>query len=264
MLTPSEINPFVENGYIIREGALSETDIQIYRSAIDRILHKCRIERLHADHLRYIDGERDDIWGVNNIFHPSIREQALVDVLAHPQILDTIEALIGNRLRYHLCTLLVSSERKPYHINWHRDASPDGEVPLETLLRRLKSHVQLNGALYDDETLYIVPGSHRRELADAERAVLQQTPKAAMPNQLAVKLKAGDIVFYNSSLLHKGYNLDGARRQTLHYAVIVAPPENEPPNPQSPTSQEWLNEPSFLSGLPERLKPLFDNWLKYG
>ena len=100
MLTSSEINAFVENGYIIRKGALSQTDIQTYRSAIDRILHKCRIERLHAEHLRYIDGERDDNWGVNNIFHPSIREQALVDALAHPQILDVIEALIGERLKY--------------------------------------------------------------------------------------------------------------------------------------------------------------------
>ena len=264
MLTSSEINAFVENGYIIRKGALSQTDIQAYQTAIDRILHKCRVEGLHADHLRYIDGERDDIWGVNNIFHPSIREQALVDALAHPQILDVIKALIGERLRYHLCTLLVSSERKPYHINWHRDSAPDGEVPLETLLSRLRSHVQLNGALYDDETLYIVPGSHRRELTDTERAVLQQTPKAEMPNQLTVKLEPSDIVFYNSSLLHKGYNPIDAKRQTLHYAVVVAPPANKPANPQSPTSQEWLNDPAFLNNLPPRLKPLFDNWLKYG
>ncbi|MXZ01584.1 phytanoyl-CoA dioxygenase family protein, partial [Candidatus Poribacteria bacterium] len=110
MLTSSEINTFVENGYIIRKNALSTTDIESYRSAIDRILHKCRVEGLHADHLRYIDGERDDIWGVNNIFHPSIRERALVDALAHPQILVVFEALIGKRLWYHLCTLLVNSE----------------------------------------------------------------------------------------------------------------------------------------------------------
>ena len=264
MLTQSEIDAFVENGYIVRKGALSEADIQTYRSAIDRILHKCRVEGLHADHLRYIDGERDDIWGVNNIFHPSIREQALVNALAHPQILDVIEALIGQRLKYHLCTLLVSSERKPYHINWHRDSAPDGEVPLETLRSRLRSHVQLNGALYDDETLYIVPSSHRRELTDAERTVIRQTPKSVMPDQRIVKLKAGDIVFYNSSLLHKGCNLTDAKRQTLHYAVLTAPPENEAPNPESPTSQEWLNEPTFLGNLPDRLKPLFDNWLKYG
>ncbi|MYB93652.1 phytanoyl-CoA dioxygenase family protein [Candidatus Poribacteria bacterium] len=170
MLTTSEINDFVENGYIIRKGALSQTDIQTYRSAIDRVLHKCRAEGLHADHLRYID----------------------------------------------------------------------------------------------DETLYIVPGSHRRELTDAERKVLQETPMAEMPNQLAVKLKAGDIVFYNSRIIHKGYNLTSAKRQTLHYAVLLTPPEGTPLNDKGVESQAWLNEPNFLDSLSPRLKPLFDNWLKYG
>ena len=93
---------------------------------------------------------------------------------------------------------------------------------------------------------------------------MQNSPKTDMPNQMAVKLKAGDIVFYNSSLLHKGYNISGAKRQTLHYALIVAPPADEPPNPESPTSQEWLNNTEFLDNLNPRIKPLFDNWLKYG
>ncbi|MCH8289972.1 phytanoyl-CoA dioxygenase family protein [Candidatus Poribacteria bacterium] len=263
MLNHTEIQSFLENGYVIRRGVLSQRDIETYRAAVDRILYKCRIEKAHQ-YLRHIDGEKDDIWGVNNIFHPSIREHALVESVGHPQILGVIEDLIGTQLRYHLCTLLVSSEQKPYHINWHRDSARDGEVPLERLLARLKSHVQLNGALYDDETLYIVPGSHRREITDAEREILRNSPKADMPNQMAVKLQAGDIVFYNSSLLHKGYNKSGAKRQTLHYALIVAPPEDEPPNPESPTSQEWLNNPEFLDNLSPRIKPLFDNWLKYG
>jgi ectoine hydroxylase-related dioxygenase (phytanoyl-CoA dioxygenase family) len=157
----------------------------------------------------------------------------------------------------------VSAERKPYHINWHRDSARDGEVPLETLMVRLKSGVQINGALYDDETLYIVPGSHRREITDAERHILQHSPKADIPDQMAVPLKAGDIVFYNSSILHKGHNRTGEKRQTLHYA-LVAVREDEPPNPDSPTSQEWLNQPAFFTGLNPRIKPLFDNWLKYG
>ena len=67
MLTRSEIDAFFENGYIIRKGALSATDIESYRSATDRILHKCRVEGLHTDHLRYIDGERDDIWTLAKI-----------------------------------------------------------------------------------------------------------------------------------------------------------------------------------------------------
>ena len=263
MLSHSEIESFLQEGYVIRRGVLSQTDIETYRAAVDRVLHKCRIEKAHQ-YLRYVDSEQDDIWGVNHIFHPSVREDALVESLGHPQILDVIEALIGARLRYHLCTLLVSPERKPYHINWHRDSTRDGEVPRERLIAKLKSGVQLNGALYDDDTLTIVPGSHRREITDVERHILQNSPKAEMPNQMAVQLKAGDIVFYNSSLLHKGDNRSGAIRQTLHYALVVAPPEGRPRNPESPTGQEWLNDPAFFESLNSRIKPLFDNWLKYG
>jgi hypothetical protein len=262
MLNNTEIQSFFDNGYVIRRGGLSQAQIETYRAAVDRILYKCRVEKAHS-HLRYIDGKQDDTWGVNHIFHPSIREDCLVESLGHPQLLDVIEALIGTQLRYHLCTLLVSAERKPYHINWHRDSARDGEVPLEQLMARLKSGVQLNGALYDDETLYIVPGSHRREITDAERHILQHSPKADIPDQMAVTLKAGDIVFYNSSILHKGHNRTGEKRQTLHYA-LVAVREDEPPNPDSPTSQEWLNQPAFFTGLNPRIKPLFDNWLKYG
>ena len=194
MLNHSEIESFLQEGYVIRRDVLSQTDIETYRAAVDCILHKCRIEKVHQ-YLRYVDGEQDDIWGVNNIFHPSIREEALVNSLGHPQILDVIESLIGTRLRYHLCTLLVSSERKPYHINWHRDSVRDGEVPHEQLMAKLRSGVQLNGALYDDDTLFIVPGSHRREITDAERHIINNSPKADMPNQIEVQLKAGVIVF---------------------------------------------------------------------
>ena len=188
MLSHSEIESFLQEGYVIRRSVLSHADIETYRAAVDSILHKCRVEKAH-EYLRYVDGEQDDIWGVNNIFHPSIREPALVESLGHPQILDVIESLIGMRLRYHLCTLLVSPERKPYHINWHRDSARDGEVPRERLIAKLRSGAQLNGALTscpNDETLTIVPGSHRREITDVERHILQNSPQADMPNQMAV------------------------------------------------------------------------------
>ena len=221
MLSHSEIESFLQDGYVIRRGVLSQTDIETYRAAVDSILHKCRIEKVHQ-YLRYVDGEQDDIWGVNNVFHPSIREAALVESLGHPQILDVIESLIGARLRYHLCTLLVSPERKPYHINWHRDSARDGEVPREQLIAKLRSSAQLNGALYNDETLFIVPGSHRREITNTERHILQNSPQADMPNQMAVQLKAGDIVFYNSSLLHKGYNRRNPPNTTLRACGCTA------------------------------------------
>ena len=37
MLSHSEIESFLEEGYVIRRGVLSQTDIETYRVAVDRI-----------------------------------------------------------------------------------------------------------------------------------------------------------------------------------------------------------------------------------
>ena len=56
-------------------------------------------------------------------------------------------------------------------LGWHRDFSPSSGVPLQALTENLvengPSYVQLNLPLYDDEVLYVQPGSHRR-LSTAE------------------------------------------------------------------------------------------------
>ena len=84
MLSRSEIELFLQEGYVIRRDVLSQTDIETYRAAVDRILHKCRVEKAHQ-YLRYVDGDQDDIWGVNHIFHPSIREQPSLNRLHIPK-----------------------------------------------------------------------------------------------------------------------------------------------------------------------------------
>ena len=80
MLTNTEIQSFFENGYVIRRGVLSQTEIDTYRAAVDRILYKCRVEKAHS-HLRYIDGEQDDTWGREPHF-PSEHQRGLFGRIA--------------------------------------------------------------------------------------------------------------------------------------------------------------------------------------
>lgn len=40
-----------------------------------------------------------------------------------------------------------------------------------------------------------------------------------MPSQLAVKLKAGDMVFYNNNILHRGIYRHDIERMTLHGSI---------------------------------------------
>jgi len=48
-------------------------------------------------------------------------------------------------------------------------------------------------ALYDDESLIVVPGSHKRPRTAEERNC---GPYGEVKDQMKVKLKSGDILFY--------------------------------------------------------------------
>lgn len=108
-----------------------------------------------------------------------------------------------------LFNLLVSpTGSDPFSLTWHRDdirpdLSPEAEVadlaaksPLQPL------HAQYNIALTPDDSLVVVPGSHRRVRTDEERSA---DPYAEhLTGQITVKLKPGDAIFYDSNILHRG------------------------------------------------------------
>lgn len=253
MVSDAEKTHFSEQGYLIRRRVFNDEEIATYRAAVERILAKCRSGAYR--NVRWIDNDHDDFWGVNHILHGDVREEALLASLEHPGLFDTMTELIGPRLCYRVCTLLVNSERKPYHIGWHRDLpAPTGVDEVEHL-RSVIGHVQLNGALYPDATLFIVPGSHLRSATEEEREILRNRPLDDMPGQLCVELEPGDVVFYNACLLHKGKNEKCTKRQTLHYAFT----SEDLPMSVPPPRQEGLDV-SFFVTLSSKLRPVFERW----
>ena len=258
MLSQSEHDAFITDGFIIRRAALTATQIEEYRAAVTRVVARCETADGYADVRR---GPGGMIWGVNNILHPSVREPALLSALGEPEILGVIADLVGPDLQHHLCTLLVSPEGMSYRCHWHRDTQYDRDGEEAALRAALRSHVQLNGALRADSSLLIVPGSHVRAMTPAERDVLSGDPNGPMPGQMTVDLAAGDLAFYNSNLLHRGECSADVNRQTLHYAV-------HPFHPDAPTggpaAQPWLTDPEFLGTLPQSLRALFSAWMRCG
>ena len=114
-------------------------------------------------------------------------------------------------------------------LGWHRDFSPSNGVPLQALVENMvengPTYVQLNLPLYDDEVLYLQPGSHRRLTTAAELSTMagglvgdSRSLHAPLPGSVQVKLKAGDLAVYLSpTILHWGssYQREPLRR-TLH------------------------------------------------
>ena len=114
-----------------------------------------------------------------------------------------------------LFNLLIRPDRD-FELRWHRDDIP-ATATAEEELERLGEpawHAQWNLSLYDDDSLIVVPGSHKRARTEVER---NADPFAnGLPGEIKVRMKAGDVVFYNNNILHRGAYISGKERMTLH------------------------------------------------
>ena len=116
---------------------------------------------------------------------------------------------------------------------WHRDFSHhDGPLQgkQQDFIDNGPVHLQWNIALYDDDVLWIVPGSHVRPNTAAENRQLGAIPHTyahgqmpqsderhtPLPGGVPVDLKAGDGVAYANMLLHWASDYSTKHRRIIH------------------------------------------------
>lgn len=148
-------------------------------------------------------------------------------------------------LTMELYNMLVRPDQD-FELRWHRDDIPANASADEELTRLEKPgyHAQWNLALYDDSSLVLVPGSHKRARTDEERGAGPYEPK--MPGQITVHLKAGQVAFYNNNILHRGVYDSQKERMTLHGSIgTVAAGEQRARNVLQHGVGEWANKDDF-------------------
>ena len=110
------------------------------------------------------------------------------------------------------------SDRGP--AKWHRDFYPPWNASLQAyaddILETGPRYVQWNLALYDDDVLKVVPGSHLRPNTAAENESISTNPLGQVPGELQTQLEAGDGVAYILPILHQGSNYSTKMRRTIH------------------------------------------------
>lgn len=159
------------------------------------------------------------IWGVQGMMHPDLpNSSTFAQVYFSDAVVGPTRELLqcsDDDLVMELFNLLVRPDRD-FELRWHRDDIPATATPEEELERLGKPafSAQWNLALYDDASLIAVPGSHKRARTDFERNA--DPFEKEIPGQVAVQLKAGDIVFYNNNILHRGVYDSKVERMTLH------------------------------------------------
>ncbi|QUC16279.1 uncharacterized protein UV8b_00520 [Ustilaginoidea virens] len=163
------------------------------------------------------------IWGVQHLMDPQLPgHQVFTRQYFSEATLSIVRELLqctDEELVMELFNMLVRPDGGDFELRWHRDDIPAEATAEEEMarLRRPAFHAQYNLALWEDESLVLVPGSHKRPRTDAERHA--DPFDRALPGQVAVRLGPGDVAFYNNNILHRGVYDSAKDRVTLHGSV---------------------------------------------
>ena len=216
------------DGYVLIPSILPHPELVNLRSACDQVTALARagkwphIRTLPKQFPPWPTDSSNGIWGVQHLLHPDLPHHDLfASNYFSDAIIDIVKALLQceeEDLVMELFNLLVRPDHE-FELRWHRDDIAERASAEEEMARLTEPawHAQWNLALYDDRSLIVVPGSHARARTQAERAA---GPFAGtMPGQRVVEMKAGDVVFYNNNILHRGVYDRRVERMTLHGSV---------------------------------------------
>lgn len=214
------------DGFVVLPASLFPSfDLENLRAAATRMTAAARsgawpyIRTLPKQFPPWPSDPSNGIWGVQHLLHPSNPDHLIfAKSYFDAELMKYVAALIGcseDDMVMELYNMLVRPE-KEFSLRWHRDDIPPTATDEEEMQKLGKPglHAQWNLALYDDASLVVIPGSHKRPRTATEREADPYAPE--LPGQLVVRLKAGEVAFYNNNILHRGVYDPTKERMTLH------------------------------------------------
>ena len=172
-------------------------------------------------------------------------QQPFVDFGELPELVDAVAGVLTSNHRpsnTKTLGILLELAEMPYCTMWHRDGRDNPRVNSDKwreIFSDINHFNQTNCPLYEDNSLWYVPGSHlrvddlpreselfpidrKREMIDfpgksseeRERLCLEYT--LSMPGAIQLHLKAGDYALYRPTAWHLGNYVPYIKRATLH------------------------------------------------
>lgn len=226
--TSTHLANLERDGFVVIKSIVSPEKLEILREASKKVEAMAR--KGDWPHIRTVGKQfppwefnpEKGIWGVQHLMNPDMPgKEIFTELYFSEAILSIVKELLeceDDQLVMELFNMLVRPEHQ-FDLRWHRDDIP-AEATAEEEMERLGRpgfHAQYNFALFEDDSLILVPGSHKRPRTDVERNA--DPFEKVLPDQLVVKLEPGDIAFYNNNILHRGVYDYTKERVTLHGSV---------------------------------------------
>ena len=218
---------FLEDGYIIRRAVIPPDQLEDLRAAYEIMVERQKVIWARE---RSPDAPPGGAWETGMqprlILHNmgnQIDAQTVqtLEIWLHENLHGVSSELLGlEDAGVTEMMMMCNPVRDRGPAAWHRDFSPSYCAPLqgytEDIIENGPRYVQWNVPLYDDDVLWVVPGSHKRSNTPEEIAQLTKDHRAPLSSGLQVHLKAGDGVGYILPIMHWGSNYSAKKRRTMH------------------------------------------------
>ncbi len=253
----------LDDGYIVLRNVIPPALLGQLRNSFEVLVER---QKVIWEEERRRDNLPGSVWETApqpRLTYNNLVDEATADTVAfclHENTHGVSKQLIrGSEVGLHQMMLMCSPVRDHGPARWHRDTGADSDAPLEGLhhdmMENGPGYVQWNIPLYDDDVLWVIPGSHRRANTEAENRQLQKDDRAPLPGGIPVKLRAGDGVVYTNFILHWGSNYSSKLRRTIHIGY------QSYNGPLYRYFHLWWSL-DFISRLPPDLREPFQNWAR--
>ncbi|WP_428269652.1 phytanoyl-CoA dioxygenase family protein [Haliangium sp.] len=208
-MRPTQIDVYTRDGFVRCGRVFDDAEMDVVRAGIERVIENRpagtapeQIMNLHFD----------DAW--------------LLELAAHPRILDAVESILGPELSLFTTRILSKSAGVGHPIPWHQDSN---YWPLEPL-RVVSFWLAIDDVDRDNGTMEVVPGSHTRgnlptttvETED-DRDFFLHIPEHAIDvaRALPVEIEAGEATLHDAFLVHRSIPNLSSRRRCVFIARYV-------------------------------------------
>jgi phytanoyl-CoA hydroxylase len=223
-LGPEAPEFFRENGFLVVENALNESELEALRSETLAIAKGERGDVRGATELTGRETDEEVLAGVLCIHFPHKLSEVMLDAVKQPAAIEALTAVIGPNVKCMQSMLFVKASGKPGQA-WHQD-----EIYIPTRDRSLTgAWFALDDATVENGCLWVLPGSNRPGIlyyqewhGDPRFDCAWEARRFPYSNDEAVpvEVKAGSMVVFNGYTLHRSlpnYALSGFRRALVNH-----------------------------------------------
>jgi hypothetical protein len=186
-----EYEKFAKQGYVIMDSGASKDIITDAQIAFQKTLKRAKIGdykfiRVYDDYLGC-----PNVAGIEMPFHPDIINKSLINLLNISHIPKIAKTVLGDKIKLTLSRYHVTSTYS--HIgNWHRDSNVGDQ-----------GFILISMFLFDEKGFELIPGSHKDKTNYYDEKIKYSRYKS-LPNIVHLSVKAGQILIFNPSLVHRG------------------------------------------------------------